>query len=264
MEPMPEDWERAVAVVAHPDDLEYGMASAVARFTAQGKKLSYVLATSGEAGIDSMTPERCGPLREEEQRRSAAVVGVDHVEFLGHPDGSVEYGLALRRDLAGAIRRLRPQIVFGMNFELTWGESGGVNHADHRAVGLATLDACRDAANRWMFPGAGRSLAGHHWRIRRREQHSHSLRGRDRDNLRRGGVPGPASCLHRGLGHRLRSRSLPPGHGRLRRHGGRLRVRRPPPAVPSLTVKRTLGTSVTSRSADLGWRAPRSAVWDDL
>src|SRR3984957_486617 len=155
MEPMPEDWERAVAVVAHPDDLEYGMASAVARFSAQGKKVSYVLATSGEAGIDSVAPERCGPLREEEQRRSAALVGVDHVEFLSHPDGSVEYGLALRRDLAGAIRRLRPQIVFGMSFDLTWGDSGGVNHADHRAVGLATLDACRDTANRWMFPGKG-------------------------------------------------------------------------------------------------------------
>jgi len=155
MEPMPEDWERAVAVVAHPDDLEYGMASAVARFTAQGKKVSYVLATSGEAGIDSVAPERCGPLREEEQHRSAALVGVDHVEFLSHPDGSVEYGLALRRDLAGAIRRLRPQIVFGMTFDVTWGDSGGVNHADHRAVGLATLDACRDAANRWMFPGKG-------------------------------------------------------------------------------------------------------------
>jgi LmbE family N-acetylglucosaminyl deacetylase len=155
MEPLPEDWGRAVAVVAHPDDLEYGMASAVARFTAQGKEVSYVLATSGEAGIDSMSPERCGPLRETEQRASATVVGVTHVEFLGHPDGSVTYSLALRHDLAAAFRRLRPQLVFGMNFELTWGEGGGVNHSDHRAVGLATLDACRDAANRWMFPEVG-------------------------------------------------------------------------------------------------------------
>jgi len=160
IEPMPEDWERAVAVVAHPDDLEYGMASAVARFTAQGKNVFYVLVTSGEAGIDSMTPERCGPLRESEQRASAAVVGVDHVEFLGHADGSVEYGIALRRDLAAAFRRLRPQLVFAMNFDLTWGEGGGVNHSDHRAVGLATLDACRDAANRWMFPEIGEPWQG--------------------------------------------------------------------------------------------------------
>ena len=160
MEPVPEDWERAVAVVAHPDDLEYGVASAVARFTAQGKQVSYVLATSGEAGIDTLSPERCGQLREEEERRSAALVGVEHVEFLGHPDGSVEYGLALRRDIAAALRRLRPEVVFGMNFDLTWGDGGGVNHADHRAVGVALLDACRDAANRWMFRDAGEPWSG--------------------------------------------------------------------------------------------------------
>ena len=154
MEPLPEDWERAVAVVAHPDDLEYGMASAVARFTKAGKTFQYVLATSGEAGIDSLAPERCRPLREEEQRRGAARVGVDHVEFLGHPDGAVEYGVVLRTDIAAALRRLQPDVVFTMNFELTWGEGRTVNHADHRAVGLATLDACRDAANRWLAPEA--------------------------------------------------------------------------------------------------------------
>jgi LmbE family N-acetylglucosaminyl deacetylase len=155
MEPMPEDWGRAVAVVAHPDDLEYGLASAVARWTAQGKDVSYVLATSGEAGIDGMPPEQCAPLRVEEERRSAALVGVSHVEFLGHPDGAVEYGLALRRDLCRVFRRLCPDVVIAMNFELTWGDSPNVNHADHRAVGLATLDACRDAANRWLFPELG-------------------------------------------------------------------------------------------------------------
>ena len=160
MEPISEDWERAAAVVAHPDDLEYGAASAVARWTSQGKTVSYVLATSGEAGIAGMAPDTCKPLREEEQRRSAAVVGVDHVEFLGHPDGSVEYGLNLRRDLAGALRRIRPDIVIGMNFDLTWGEGGSVNHADHRAVGLAVLDACRDAANEWVFPDAGDPWGG--------------------------------------------------------------------------------------------------------
>lgn len=160
MDPVPEDWERATAIVAHPDDLEYGLASAIARFTSQGKAVSYVLVTSGEAGIDGLTPEQCRPLREEEQRRSARVVGVEHVEFLGHPDGAVEYGLSLRRDIAVALRRLQPEVVFGMNFDLTWGEGGGVNHADHRAVGLAVLDACRDAANRWMFPDLGAPWQG--------------------------------------------------------------------------------------------------------
>ena len=155
MQPIPEDWQRAVAVVAHPDDLEYGVASAVARWTAQGKDVMYVLATSGEAGIDGMEPGVAGPLREEEERRSVEVVGVSHVEFLGLPDGAVEYGVALRRLLAASYRRLRPDIVITMNFELTWGDGGGFNHVDHRAIGLAALDACRDAANRWLFTELG-------------------------------------------------------------------------------------------------------------
>src|SRR6202040_427652 len=94
MEPMPEDWDRAVAVVAHPDDLEYGVASAVARWTRQGKDVSYLLATKGEAGIAGMAPDKVAPLRVEEERRSATVVGVSDVEFLDHPDGLVEYGIA--------------------------------------------------------------------------------------------------------------------------------------------------------------------------
>lgn len=160
MEPVPEDWERAVAIVAHPDDLEYGAAAAVARWTGQGRSVSYLIVTRGEAGIAAMPPERTGPLREEEERRSAAVVGVSSVDFLDHPDGLVEYGLRLRRDLAAALRRLRPDVVIGMNFELTWGDSGMVNHADHRVVGLAVLDACRDAANPWVFPDAGEAWDG--------------------------------------------------------------------------------------------------------
>jgi LmbE family N-acetylglucosaminyl deacetylase len=155
MQPIKEDWSRAVAVAAHPDDLEYGVASAVARWTGQGKNVSYLLVTSGEAGIAGMEPAQVGPLRMEEERRSAAVVGVSELEFLGHPDGTVEYGVALRHDLAAAFRRLRPEVVITLSFELTWGEEGPVNHSDHRAVGLAVLDACRDAANGWVFPEAG-------------------------------------------------------------------------------------------------------------
>lgn len=155
MQPMPEDWDRGVAVVAHPDDLEYGVAAAVARWTAQGKQIAYLLATRGEAGIAGMRPDRVGPLRVQEEQRSAAVVGVTDVEFLGHADGLVEYGVPLRRDLAAAFRRMQPEVVLTMSFELTWGEDGPVNHSDHRAVGLAVLDACRDAANEWVFPEAG-------------------------------------------------------------------------------------------------------------
>jgi len=160
MQPMPEDWNRAVAVVAHPDDLEYGVASAVARWTGQGKEVAYLLATKGEAGIAGQHPGHVGPVRMEEERRSAAVVGVHEVEFLDHRDGLVEYGVPLRRDLAAAFRRLRPEVIITMSFDLTWGEDGPVNHCDHRAVGLAVLDACRDAANEWVFPEAGPPCTG--------------------------------------------------------------------------------------------------------
>jgi LmbE family N-acetylglucosaminyl deacetylase len=152
---MPEDWDRAVAVVAHPDDLEYGAAAAVARWTRQGKQVSYLLATRGEAGIAGIPPAEVAPLRVAEEEAGAALVGVTDVRFLDHVDGVVEYGLPLRRDLAAAFRQLRPEVVVTMSFDLTWGDEGPVNHADHRAVGLAVLDACRDAANEWVFPGAG-------------------------------------------------------------------------------------------------------------
>jgi LmbE family N-acetylglucosaminyl deacetylase len=148
---LPEDWERCLAVAAHPDDIEYGTASAVARWTAQGKRVTYLLATRGEAGIDTMHPDEAAPLREAEERAGAREVGVDVVEFLDHRDGVVEYGPALRRDIVRAIRRHRPEVVVSGAFSVRM-VGGMTNQADHRAVGLATLDAARDAGNRWIFP----------------------------------------------------------------------------------------------------------------
>jgi LmbE family N-acetylglucosaminyl deacetylase len=150
LEPIDENWTIALAVAAHPDDLEYGAAAAVARWTAQGKRISYCLATSGEAGIDGIRPEEAGPLREREQREAAAIVRVDDVEFLGYPDGVLEYSLPLRRDIARAIRRERPQIVVTGNYRDTFGP-GMLNQADHIAAGRAVIDAVRDAGNRWVF-----------------------------------------------------------------------------------------------------------------
>src|SRR5215211_2902239 len=108
LEPLPEDWDRALAVVAHPDDMEYGAAAAVARWTAQGKWVGYVLVSAGEAGISDLPPDEVAPLRRQEQVDSCAAVGVDAVEFLGHRDGTIEEGLALRAELAEALRRHRP------------------------------------------------------------------------------------------------------------------------------------------------------------
>lgn len=152
LERLPEDnWQRGLAIVAHPDDLEFGTAAAVARWTAQGKQISYCLATSGEAGIDGMPPDEARPVREREQRAAAAIVGVDTVEFLGLPDGILEYGLPLRRAFAQVIRRHRPEIVITGNFRDTWDGEVMLNQADHVATGRAVLDAARDAGNRWVF-----------------------------------------------------------------------------------------------------------------
>jgi LmbE family N-acetylglucosaminyl deacetylase len=159
LEPVPEDWQRGLAAVAHPDDMEYGAAAAVARWTGQGKRIAYVLVTDGEAGIQSMPPEEAGPLRRDEQRASCAAVGVTEIEFLGLPDGSVVEGLELRAELTAAIRRHRPDVVLSINHRDSWGGPSW-NHADHRAVGRALLDAVRDAANPWMFRDRGEAWGG--------------------------------------------------------------------------------------------------------
>jgi len=146
-----ESWERALCIVAHPDDIEYGCAAAVARWTGQGKWVGYTMVTSGEAGIDGMEPDACRRVREQEEIDSARIVGVDSVDFLGLPDGIVEYGVALRRVLAAEVRRHRPDVVITGNFRDTWG-GAALNQADHIAVGKGVLDAVRDAGNRWIFP----------------------------------------------------------------------------------------------------------------
>jgi LmbE family N-acetylglucosaminyl deacetylase len=155
---LPEDWHRGMAVAAHPDDIEYGTAAAVARWTGQGKHITYLLATRGEAGIDGKRPDEVGPLREEEERAGARAVGVHVVDFLDHRDGAVEYGLPLRRDIVRAIRAHRPEVVVTGAFSVRM-VAGITNQADHRAVGLAALDSARDAGNRWIFPElAGEAL----------------------------------------------------------------------------------------------------------
>jgi LmbE family N-acetylglucosaminyl deacetylase len=163
-QPMPSDWQRALVVAAHPDDIEYGLAAAVAAWTSSGKDVRYLLATRGEAGMAGVPPEEAGPLREEEERRSAAVVGVTEVEFLDLRDGVLVEGPELRRELAGAIRRHQPELVVTGYFGATWtppGVSPGyVNSPDHRALGQCVVDAVADASNEWIF----RDLTEPPWR----------------------------------------------------------------------------------------------------
>lgn len=141
--------KRVLCVVAHPDDMEYGASAAVARWTDRGIEVGYLLLTRGEAGMPN-PPEETARLRLAEQQAACAVVGVKHLTVLEHPDGVLVYNLDLRRDICREIRRFRPDAVFGGGFEVK--SPMGFDQADHRAAGLATLDAIRDAGNRWVFP----------------------------------------------------------------------------------------------------------------
>src|SRR6201995_5696040 len=100
-----DDFRRVLCVVAHPDDVEYGISSAVAAWTARGVEVAYLLLTRGEAGMDSSSPEQTAQLRTEEKITASRAVGVTDVEFLSYPDGVLEYSVAMRRDIARVIRR---------------------------------------------------------------------------------------------------------------------------------------------------------------
>lgn len=141
--------KRVLVVAAHPDDPEYGTSAAVAAWTERGIEVGYLLLTAGEAGMQR-APEEAGPLRATEQRRACDAVGVKRLTILDFPDGTLVYSLDLRRAIAREIRAFRPDAVVSGSGELFVG--WGIDHADHRAAGLATIDAVRDADNRWVFP----------------------------------------------------------------------------------------------------------------
>lgn len=143
-----ESWKRVLCVVAHPDDMEYGASAAVATWSRRGVEVTYLLLTSGEAGMQR-APEEVGPLRAVEQQSACDTVGVRELVILDHPDGMLMPTLELRRDIARVVRQVRPDAVVTANFDFE--AYGGLNQADHRAAGVATVDAVRDADNTWVF-----------------------------------------------------------------------------------------------------------------
>src|SRR5256884_3844337 len=113
------DVERILVVTAHPDDVDFGSAGSVARWTDAGMEVAYCICTSGEAGgfDDSVPRAAMVEIREAEQRAAAKVVGVSDVAFLRYPDGRLESTIALRRDISREIRRVRPQRVVAQSPE---------------------------------------------------------------------------------------------------------------------------------------------------
>ncbi len=146
--------QRILAVMAHPDDVDFGVAGSVANWTDRGIEVVYLMVTDGDAGgfDDGLTRPEMAALRREEQRAAAKCVGVGDVRFLGYPDGRVEATLDLRRDIARVIRQVRPDRVVMPTPERNY-ERIYPSHPDHRAVGSAALDAVYpDARNPYAFP----------------------------------------------------------------------------------------------------------------
>ena len=145
--------ERALCVLAHPDDVDFGSAGTVATWTAAGTEVTYCIVTDGDAGGFDETPRHeMGPLRQAEQRAAAKELGVSDVRFLGYPDGRLELSLGLRRDISRVIRQVRPQRVLTSSPERFW-DRIGASHPDHMTVGESTLRAVYpDARNPFAFP----------------------------------------------------------------------------------------------------------------
>ena len=141
--------ESAMAIVAHPDDIEFSCAGTLARWARYGARISYVLCTSGDVGIaePGMTRERATEIREAEAREAARIAGAAEVIFLREPDGMLQATLELRKKLVREIRRFRPEVVVANDPTIVFAGADYINHPDHRAAGLAALDA--------TFPAAG-------------------------------------------------------------------------------------------------------------
>ena len=142
--------KRAMVIVAHPDDIEFGCAGTVARWVKAGAEVCYVLCTSGDVGIakPELTRAQVTEIREAEQLAAAEVVGVTEVVFLREPDGTLVNTLDLRKRLVREIRRFQPEVVVCLDPTLFFVSSNTyINHPDHRAAGTAAVDA--------VFPAAG-------------------------------------------------------------------------------------------------------------
>ncbi len=138
---MTESQGPVMVVTAHPDDPEFLAGGTVARLVKEGREVTYVIVTNGNKGSGdrSITSAQLAPIREEEQRRAAHVLGVSHVEFLGYEDGEIEDTRDLRREITRQIRRWRPELIVTLNPRRTYGNFPGW-HRDHRTTGRVVLD----------------------------------------------------------------------------------------------------------------------------
>ncbi len=146
---------RALVIVAHPDDAEYLVGGTVSLWTSAGAEVSYVIVTNGDKGTKEplVTSAELARVRRAEQCRAASLLGVRDVRFLDYEDSTLEPTLTLRRDLTRVIRQTRPDIVVTFDPETRFMTENYPNHPDHRATGDAAADAVFPAArDRLTFP----------------------------------------------------------------------------------------------------------------
>ena len=150
---MAERIQRVMVITAHPDDSEFGAGGTVAKLVKEGHEVTYCILTNGNKGSSDrgMTPERLVPIREEEQRNAARVLGVETVDFLGFPDCELEDTRESRMAVTAAIRRHRPDLVIAQNPQRT--RNLGGSHRDHRIAAGIALDCVYPLARDHMsFP----------------------------------------------------------------------------------------------------------------
>lgn len=144
---------KALLVVAHPDDVDFGAAGTVATLVDHGVEVVYGLVTSGQAGEPAhLSPAELTEIRQKEQTDAAAIVGVTELHWLGFPDGHLVADLELRKAIARLIRIVKPDLVITQtpvrNLERIYAA-----HPDHLAAGEATVSAVYpDARNGHSFP----------------------------------------------------------------------------------------------------------------
>ena len=150
---------RFMVIAAHPDDADFGPAGDRRPLDRRGLDGWLVCCTSGDQGGEDpdADPLELAALRETEQRAAAAIIGYAGVTFLHGPDGALANDLALREQLVREIRTFRPDAVFATDPETIFYRGGGINHTDHRAAGIAAVDAVYPAArNPMAFPWLAR------------------------------------------------------------------------------------------------------------
>lgn len=146
---------RILVVVAHPDDIEFGLAGSIARWADEGAQITYCIVTDGAAGSNDPNADlkALALRRQEEQREAAAIVGVHDVRFLGYKDGTLQPTIELRKELTRLIRELRPYRVICQDPTTVFVRHEYINHPDHRAAGEAAVYAVFPSAEtRPIFP----------------------------------------------------------------------------------------------------------------